>query len=64
MMSPWLAPPFMIIMGNSVPPPSIRCTLVIWGQANLPKKPFSQASAVSVRFTATPPPQLRSSPGW
>ena len=53
----------MIIIGNSVPPPSIRCTLVICGQANGPKSWSSQSSAISVRFTATPP-QVFSSPGW
>ena len=47
----------MIIMGNSVPPPSIRCTLVIWGHANGPNSWSSQVSAVWVRSTAMPPPQ-------
>ena len=54
----------MIIMGNSVPPPSIRWTLVNCGQGKVPKVWSSQASAFSVRWTATPPPQLFSSPGW
>src|SRR2546421_737459 len=44
-MSPRPGPPSMIIMGNSVPPPSIRWTLVICGQANLPYSESSQASA-------------------
>jgi len=54
----------MIIMGNSVPPPSMRWTFVICGQANLPYSESSQASATSVRWTAIPFPHVALSPGW
>src|SRR5438309_1857915 len=51
-------PPSITIIGNSVPPPSMRCTLVSCGQANGPYSESSQASAVTVRWTAIPFPQV------
>ena len=63
-MRPRPALPSMIIIGNSVPPPSMRWTFVICGHANLPYSESSQASAISVPFTAMPFPHVALSPGW
>src|SRR5881296_726855 len=63
-MRPIDALPSMIIIGNSVPPPSIRCTLVSWGHWYFPKSESSHASASTVLRTAIPCPQVALSPGW
>ena len=53
----------MIIMGNSVPPPSMRCTLVSCGHWYVPYSESSQASAVTVLRTAMPFPHVARSSG-
>src|SRR2546430_134676 len=44
-MRPSPAEPSITIIGNSVPPPSMRCTLVSAGQANFPYSESSHARA-------------------
>src|SRR5216683_778642 len=63
-MRPMDALPSMIIIGNSVPPPSMRCTLLSWGHWYFPNSESSHASASTVFWTAFPWPQVVRSPGW
>src|SRR2546429_8629909 len=57
-MRPSPAEPSITIIGNSVPPPSMRCTLVSVGQANFPYSESSHARAASVLRTAIPLPHV------
>src|SRR2546421_2488878 len=62
-MRPSPAEPSITIIGNSVPPPSMRCTLVSVGQANFPYSESSHASATSVLRAAIPRPHVALSSG-